>query len=87
MLAQRMPSAEVIDPLVSLFLIGEPNCGKTPAGRTYLYVMASYNLRKVNAADAEASIRVTPEVDFLRGEPGNVGLDDFLDDGCRILRD
>ena len=73
--------------MVSLFLVGEPNCGKTPAGRSYLYAMAGYNMRKANAVDAETFIRVTPEVDFLRGEPGNIGLGDFLDDGCRMLGD
>ncbi len=46
--------------MVSLFLIGEPNCGKTPAGRSYLYAMAGYNMRKANAVDAETFIRVTP---------------------------
>ena len=31
--------------------------------------------------DGEACIRVTPEIDFLRGEIGSVLMGDFLDDG------
>lgn len=69
----------------SLVLIGEPNVGKTPLGRAYLMAMCRRNAR-VNGLDpADCSIRVTPEIDFLRGEPGDILMGDFVDDGCLNL--
>ncbi len=73
--------AEIMDPLGSLVLIGEPNFGKTPLGRSYLFALCRRNARVHGLDPATVSVRVTPEIDFLRGEPGSLTMGDFLDDG------
>ncbi|CAK0894551.1 unnamed protein product [Prorocentrum cordatum] len=71
-----------IDPLTSLALVGEPNCGKTPVGKAYLFAMCDRNARVHGLDQDKVCIRVTPEIDFLRGEPGALTMGDFVDDGC-----
>ena len=73
---------ELISDSASLILLGEPNAGKTPLGRAYLFAMRRRNIRALNIEDTVPCIRATPEIDFLRGEAGNLSMGDFLDDGC-----
>ena len=59
--------------------------GKTPLGRAYLMAMCRRSARVHDMDAAGCCIRVTPEIDFLRGEPGDLLMGDFLDDGCLNL--
>jgi hypothetical protein len=76
---------ELINSNDSLVLIGEPNIGKTPLGRAFLMAMCRRNARVHGLDPAGCCIRVTPEIDFLRGEPGDILMGDFVDDGCLNL--
>ncbi len=42
--------------------------------------MARYNISKYNLEDVQPCIRVSPEIDFFRGQPGQKSMGDFLDD-------
>ncbi|CAK0896738.1 unnamed protein product [Prorocentrum cordatum] len=73
--------AEIMDPLGSLVLIGEPNFGKTPLGRSCLFALCRRSAR-IHQLDLDsACVRATPEINFLRGEPGSLTTGDLLDDG------
>lgn len=63
----------------ALILLGEPGCGKSPLGRSILMAQARHNQSRFNL-DGQVCVRCTPELDFLRGEPGSVLMGDFLDD-------
>ncbi|CAK0841997.1 unnamed protein product [Prorocentrum cordatum] len=65
----------------SLVLIGGPNVGKTPLGRAFLMAMCRRNARANGLDPARCPIRATPEIDFLRGEPGDILMGGFVDDG------
>lgn len=70
----------------ALILLGEPGTGKSPLGRSVLMAQARHNVTRFNLNGA-ASIRCTPEMDFLRGEPGSVLMGDFLDDTALNILD
>ena len=65
----------------ALVLLGEPGAGKSPLGRSILMAQARFNTVHFDV-EAEPCIRCTPEIDFLRGEPGSVVMGDFLDDAA-----
>lgn len=77
--------------VAALVMLGEPNTGKSPLGRSILMAQCRYNQTHFNREEAPC-IRCTPEVDFLRGESGSVIMGDFLDDpemqhvGLKILK-
>ncbi|CAK0904031.1 unnamed protein product [Prorocentrum cordatum] len=57
--------AEIMGPLGSLVLIGEPTLGKTPLGRSYLFALCRRNARVHGLGPAIAGARVTPEIALL----------------------
>ena len=59
---------DVIEENRALTLIGEPNSGKSPLGKSYLFAMCRRNVRVFMLGDVVVCVRVTPEIDFLRGE-------------------
>jgi len=63
----------------SLVMLGEPGGGKSPLGRSVLFAQCRHNLERFQV-QGQPCIRCTPELDFLRGEPGSVLMGDFLDD-------
>lgn len=67
--------------LSSLVMLGEPAAGKSPLGRSVLMAQCRHNRKRFNQ-EGEPCVRRTPEIDFLRGEPGTVVMGDFLDDPC-----
>ena len=67
--------------LAAFVMLGEPGAGKSPLGRSVLMAQCRFNKERFNH-DGKPSIRCTPEIDFLRGEPGTVIMGDFLDDPC-----
>lgn len=69
---------------VALALLGASGCGKSPVGRTVLNSQCRRNKRNCDTAHLPC-IRVTTEFDFLRGEPGNIVMGDFLDDGSVFM--
>ena len=77
--------------VAALVMLGEPNTGKSPLGRSILMAQCRYNRTRFSREEAPC-IRCTPEVDFLRGEAGSVIMGDFLDDpemqhvGLKILK-
>ncbi|CAK0886200.1 unnamed protein product [Prorocentrum cordatum] len=73
--------ADLISSNLSLVLIGEPSVGKTPLGRAFLMAMCRRSARANGLDPARCPIRVTPEIDFLRGEPGDILMGGFVDDG------
>ncbi|CAK0869783.1 unnamed protein product, partial [Prorocentrum cordatum] len=68
---------EGIDPLTSLGLVGEPNCGKTPVGAAYLFAMCDRDARVQGLDQGRVCIRVTPEIGFLRGGAGALAMGGF----------
>jgi hypothetical protein len=66
--------------IASLVLLGEPDCGKSPLGRSVLMAQCRHNKTRFGI-DGDPCIRVTTEIDFLRGEQGSVLMGDYLDDG------
>ncbi|CAE8683698.1 unnamed protein product [Polarella glacialis] len=66
--------------IASLVLLGEPNCGKSPLGRSVLMAQRRHNKTRF-AVDGNPCIRTTTEIDFLRGEVGSILMGDYLDDG------
>ena len=65
--------------VAALVMLGEPNTGKSPLGRSILMAQCRYNRTRFSREEAPC-IRCTPEVDFLHGEAGSVIMGDFLDD-------
>ena len=63
----------------ALLLLGEAGVGKSPLGRSILMAQARHNKTRFKA-EGSPCIRCTPEIDFLRGEPGSILMGDFLDD-------
>eukprot|EP00438_Fugacium_kawagutii_P023266 Skav224631 [mRNA] locus=scaffold1903:97011:98423:- [translate_table: standard] len=63
----------------AILLLGEAGIGKSPLGRSILMAQVRYNKERFQA-EGEPCIRCTPEIDFLRGEPGSILMGDFLDD-------
>ena len=63
-------------------MLGEPGVGKSPLGRSVLMAQVRHNAHRFDPDGAKGPpcIRCTPEIDFLRGEPGSVIMGDFLDD-------
>ncbi|CAK0898923.1 unnamed protein product, partial [Prorocentrum cordatum] len=76
---------ELINGNGSLALIGGPNVGMTPLGRAHLMAMCRRNARANGLDPARCSIRVTPEIDFMRGKPGDIMMGGVVDDGCSNL--
>ena len=70
---------EILEDSCGFVLLGEAGCGKSALGRSILMALCRWNKKRFNK-EGDASIRVTTEVDFLRGEPGSVMMGDFLDD-------
>lgn len=50
-------------------MYGEPAAGKSPLGRSVLMAQCRFNRKRFNQED-QPCLRCTPEIDFLRGEPG-----------------
>ena len=77
--------------VASLVMLGEPNTGKSPLGRSILMAQCRHNQQRFLLED-KPCLRCTLEVDFLRGEAGSVIMGDFLDDpemqhvGVKILK-
>ena len=65
----------------ALVMLGEAGAGKSPLGRSILMAQARFNKAHFGAR-TNVCIRCTPEIDFLRGEQGNITMGDFLDDTC-----
>ena len=63
----------------ALLLLGEAGVGKSPLGRSILMAQARHNKTRFKA-EGSPCIRCTPEIDFLRGEPGSILMGDFLDE-------
>ena len=63
-------------------MLGEPGVGKSPSGRSVLMAQVRHNSQRFDpyGDKGQPCIRCTPELDFLRGEPGSVVMGDFLDD-------
>ena len=63
-------------------MLGEPGVGKSPLGRSVLMAQVRHNAARFDPEGTKGKpcIRCTPELDFLRGEPGSVVMGDFLDD-------
>ena len=70
----------------ALILLGEPGTGKSPLGRSVLMAQVRHNQARFNL-DGHPCVRCTPELDFLRGEPGRVLMGDFLDDTSLSILD
>ena len=70
----------------ALILLGEPGTGKSPLGRSVLMAQVRHNQARFNL-DGHPCARCTPELDFLRGEPGCVLMGDFLDDTSLSILD
>ena len=64
----------------AITFLGEPQAGKSPAGRSLLMGCTRHNKRKYDLA-GEPSIRVAADIDFLRGQEGHLLMGDMLDDG------
>ena len=77
--------------VASLVMLGEPNTGKSPLCRSILMAQCRLNRERFHLED-KPCLRITPEIDFLRGEAGSVVMGDFLDDpemqhvGVKILK-
>lgn len=65
--------------VASLVMLGEPNTGKSPLGRSILMAQCRLNRERFHLED-KPCLRITPEIDFPRGEAGSVVMGDFLDD-------
>ena len=63
-----------------LCMLGEPNHGKTPTALIIAFIFSRYYIRKYNL-DQEPEVRLAPDLDFFRGQPGNIALPFILDDG------
>ena len=70
----------------ALILLGEPGTGKSPLGRSVLMAQVRHNQARFNL-DGHPCVRCTPQLDFLRGEPGCVLMGDFLDDTSLSILD
>ena len=64
----------------ALVFLGEPNAGKSPAGRSLLMASVRHNKSKYGL-EGVPCMRIAAEVDFLRGEEGHLLMGDMLDDG------
>ena len=77
--------------VASLVMLGEPNTGKSPLCRSIPMAQCRLNCERFQLQE-KPCLRCTPEIDFLRGEAGFVGMGDFLDDpemqhvGVKILK-
>lgn len=67
--------------LSSIVMLREPAVGKSPLGRSVLMAQCRFNSSRFNV-EGKPCVRCTPEIDFLRGEPGTAIMGDFLDDPC-----
>ena len=54
----------------AFIMLGEPGSGKSPLGRSVLMAQVRHNQTHFNL-QGQPCIRCTPELDFLRGEPGS----------------
>ena len=70
----------------AFIMLGEPGSGKSPLGRSVLMAQVRHNQTRFNL-QGQPCIRCTPELDFLRGEPGSALMGDFLDDTSLNLLD
>lgn len=72
-------------------MLGELNAGKSPLCRSILMAQCRLHCERFQLQD-KSCVRCAPEIDFLRGEAGSVGMGDFLDDpdmqhvGVKILK-
>eukprot|EP00973_Karenia_brevis_P011921 1618475-Karenia_brevis.AAC.1 len=72
---------EVWDPeSKSLGLLGMTGVGKSPVGKSTLMAAVRRN-KVVYSLDGVPCLRITPELDLLRGESGTLLMGDFFDDG------
>ena len=69
----------------ALLLLGEAGVGKSPWGRSILIAQARHNKTRFKA-EGSPCIRCTPEIDFLRGEPGSILMGDFHLCPCWVWR-
>ena len=72
--------------LSAFVMLGEPGSGKSPLGWSVLMAQVRHNKTRFNV-EGQPCIRCTPELDFLRGEPGSILMGDFLDDTSLSMMD
>ena len=78
--AVRVALEAVLDDMSSTMLLGEPDAGKSPLGRSIIMGMCRMNKKRFDK-QGDVCFRATNEFDFLRGLVGHVLMGDFLDDG------